>query len=67
MAAGDCGSGVSLSGGIGAVISDLVVDGKSDIYSSSFRPDRFGTVDPFDGEFLKNCAMARSSKSRKMK
>ena len=53
MAAGDCGSGVSLSGGIGAVMSDLVVDGKSDIYSSSFRPDRFGTVDPFDGEFLK--------------
>ena len=38
MAAGDCGSGVSLSGGIGAVMSDLVVDGKSDIYSSSFRP-----------------------------
>ena len=29
MAAGDCGSGVSLSGGIGAVMSDLVVDGKS--------------------------------------
>ena len=67
VAAGDCGSGVSLSGGIGAVMSDLLVDGKSDIYSSSFRPDRFGTVDPFDGEFLKNCAMARSSKSRKMK
>ncbi len=43
------------------------VGGKSDIYSSSFRPDRFGTVDPFDGEFLKNCAMARSAKSRKMK
>jgi len=67
VAAGDCGSGVSLSGGIGAVMSDLLLDGKSDIYSSSFRPDRFGTVDPFDGEFLKNCAVARSSKSRKMK
>ena len=67
VAAGDCGSGVSLSGGIGAVMSDLIVDGKSDIYSSSFRPSRFGKVDPFDGEFLKNCAMARSSKSRKMK
>ena len=35
MAAGDCGSGVSLSGGIGAVMSDLLVDGKSDIELSA--------------------------------
>ena len=67
VAAGDCGSGVSLSGGIGSIISEIILDGKSDLYSSAFRPNRFGKVDPFDEEFLNKCAMARSKKSRKMK
>ena len=67
VAAGDCGSGVSLSGGIGSIISEIILDGKSDLYSSSFKPNRFGKVDPFDEEFLNKCAMARSKKSRKMK
>ena len=67
VAAGDCGSGVSLSGGIGFIISEIILDGKSDLYSSSFKPNRFGKVDPFDEEFLNKCAMARSKKSRKMK
>ena len=67
VAAGDCGSGVSLSGGIGSIISEIILDGKSDLYSSSFKPYRFGKVDPFDHEFLNKCAMARSKKSRKMK
>ena len=67
VAAGDCGSGVSLSGGIGSIISEIILEGKSALYSSSFAPNRFGEVDPFDEEFLNQCAMARSKKSRKMK
>ena len=67
VASGDCGSGVSLSGGIGSIISEIILDGKSDLYSSSFKPDRFGKVDPFDEEFLNKCAKARSKKSRKIK
>ena len=67
MAAGDCGSGVSLSGGIGSIMSELIVEGRSDCDIDSFKPDRFGKVDPFDSEFLKQCAKARSAKSRKIK
>ena len=67
VAAGDCGSGVSLSGGIGSVMSELILDGRSHLDIGSFKPDRFGKVDPFDSEFLKQCAKARSAKSRKIK
>ena len=67
VAAGDCGSGVSLSGGIGSIMSELIVKGRSDFDIESFKPDRFGKVDPFDSEFLKRCARARSAKSRKIK
>ena len=67
VAAGDCGSGVSLSGGIGSIMSELIIKGRSDFDIEAFKPDRFGKLDPFDSEFLKRCARARSAKSRKIK
>jgi len=48
-------------------MSELIVKGRSDCDIDSFKPDRFGKVDPFDSEFLKQCAKARSAKSRKIK
>ncbi len=63
-AAGCCGSGIALSAGIGAAIADLALgrDARFDI--DAFRPDRFGTVDPFSLEFRDRCAASRANKSR---
>ena len=61
--AGDCGSGVTLSAGMGDIVSDLALDLKPAFDISRFRPDRFGKVDPFGERFRKRCAMARASKS----
>ncbi len=65
VAAGDCGHGIALSAGIGQTISELITTGKSQIDISKFKPDRFGTVNPFGQKFLEMCSRARSSKSRK--
>jgi hypothetical protein len=46
-------------------MSELIVEGRSDLNIESFKPDRFGILDPFDSELLKRCARARSAKSRK--
>ena len=64
VAAGCCGNGVALSGGIGALISDLAL-GKAPRWDiKAFDPGRFGPVDPFDPEFRARCAAARAAKSR---
>lgn len=64
-AAGCCGSGVTLSAGIGAAITDLVLGRDPAFDISPFRPERFGPVDPFSAEFRQRCAAARASKSRR--
>ena len=61
--AGDCGSGVTLSAGMGDVISDLALKQKPAVDIARFKPDRFGKVNPFGERFRKRCAMARASKS----
>ena len=48
-------------------MSELIIKGRSDFDIEAFKPDRFGKLDPFDSEFLKQCARARSAKSRKIK
>ncbi len=63
-AAGACGSGITLSAGMGDVIADLVLGQKPAFDITPFRPDRFGKVDPFSGPFRERCAAARASKSR---
>jgi len=65
-AAGACGSGIALSAGIGDAASDLILGRTPAFDISSFRPDRFGQVDPFSNDFQKLCASARASKSRKL-
>ncbi len=61
--AGDCGSGITLSAGMGDAISDLVLEGESAFDITRFQPDRFGEVDPFGEPFRERCAMARASKA----
>jgi sarcosine oxidase, subunit beta len=66
VASGCCGTGVSASGGIGEAIADLVLDRPPTVDLASFRPDRFGALDPFDPAFRERCAAARAGKSRRL-
>ena len=63
-AAGDCGSGIALSAGIGEAITDLILGQNPTFDVEPFRPDRFGRVDPFCESFRAQCAASRASKSR---
>lgn len=63
-AAGACGSGITLSAGMGDAIADLVLEQETAFDITPFRPDRFGQVDPFGEPFRERCAAARASKSR---
>lgn len=64
-ATGACGSGITLSAGMGDVIADLILGRQPAFDIEPFRPDRFGRVDPFCEPFRERCAAARASKSRK--
>ena len=64
-AAGCCGNGVALSGGIGATVSDLVLGNAPAWDISPFDPGRFGRIDPHGVEFRDRCATARAAKSRR--
>jgi len=66
VAAGDCGSGIALSAGMGDVVADLALGRAPFVDTTPFRADRFGDVDPFGQEFRDRCAAARASKSRKV-
>ena len=63
-AAGMCGSGITLSAGVGNIVADLVLGHDPVMDISPFRPDRFGKIDPFSQDFRDQCAAARGSKSR---
>lgn len=63
-AAGACGSGISLSAGMGDAITDLMLGRQPAFDVGPFRPDRFGRIDPFCEAFRTRCAAARASKSR---
>ncbi|HEX6981084.1 MAG TPA: FAD-binding oxidoreductase [Alphaproteobacteria bacterium] len=64
LAGGCCGSGIAMSGGIGAATAGLVAGRATDIDPTPFDPARFGTVDPGSHSFRALCAAARSRKSR---
>lgn len=64
-AAGTCGSGITLSAGIGDAITDLLLGRQPSIDIESFRPDRFGSIDPYCEPFRERCAAARALKSQK--
>lgn len=63
-AAGPCGSGITLSAGMGDAIADLMLGRQPAFDTGSFRPDRFGWVDPFCESFRAQCAASRALKSR---
>ncbi len=65
-ATGDCGSGITLSAGMGDVIADLLLGRQPAFTIEPFRPDRFGVVDPYSESFRTSSASARASKSRKV-
>ena len=64
VAAGDCGSGIALSAGMGDIVADLALGRDPFVDIAPFRADRFGAVDPFGQEFRDRCAVARASKTR---
>ncbi len=61
-ATGCSGAGVAVSGGMGRVISEMVLDRNTFCNTEAFRPDRFGNIDPLSQEFRQTCADARSNK-----
>jgi len=60
VASGCSGLGVTGSAGIGSVLAELVVEGKTSVDLGAFRADRFGRVDPHVEAFQKRCAAARA-------
>ena len=60
VASGCSGLGVTGSGGIGSVIAELLLEGRSSLDLSAFRADRFGPVDARSADFRARCAAARA-------
>lgn len=63
VATGCSGAGIALSGGIGRLLSEQILEQQEFVDSSIFRPDRFDQVDPFNRDFQMTCLAARSNKS----
>ena len=67
-ASGCCGSGIVQSAGMtvtqSGTVADLALGRTPSIDISPFRPNRFGPVDPFNGEFRGLCAASRANKSK---
>jgi len=63
VAAGCNGAGIAVSGGVGRLIAELVIDQPTFIDPDPHRPQRLGDFDPFVPEFLRLCADARSRKT----
>lgn len=63
VAAGCCGAGIAASGGVGRALTDLALDGTSELELAPFAPDRFGAIDAFDPAWQRRCAAARSAKT----
>ena len=65
LAGGCCGKGVSVSGGVGRVVADLILDQPAMVDLDRLRPDRFGTDDPHSEAFVARCVDARANKGRR--
>ena len=61
-ATGCSGAGIAAAGGVGAGIAALATGQIPPFDLAPFRPDRFGSVDPFDPAFRQRCEWARSNK-----
>ena len=65
LAGGCCGKGVSVSGGVGRIVADRILDHPALIDLNRLRPDRFGTADPHSEAFIARCVDARANKGRR--
>ena len=62
VASGCCGAGISVAGGVGLGIAEMVAGRPNPLDFSEFQISRFGKIDPFGEEWLNKCAAARSNK-----
>jgi 4-methylaminobutanoate oxidase (formaldehyde-forming) len=62
VAAGCAGAGVAGSGGIGRLMSEMVMSEHTFVDVTPFALDRFGKIDSFSMEFRQSCADARGNK-----
>ena len=62
VAGGCCGGGVAMSGGIGRMMSEIVLGETCFVDQSLFSPSRFVDVHPYSATLRKQCADARSNK-----
>jgi len=65
LAGGCCGKGISVSGGVGRIVSDAILDRRALVDLHRFRPDRFGIDDPHSQAFIARCVDARANKGRR--
>jgi len=63
VATGCNGAGISVSGGVGRLIAELVAEQAPFVDPAPHRPQRRGNFDPFAPELLRLCAEARSRKT----
>jgi 4-methylaminobutanoate oxidase (formaldehyde-forming) len=62
-ATGCCGGGIAGAGGIGLIVAHLAACQTPPWDATPFRPDRFGSIAPFDPTFRQLCGLARSGKT----
>lgn len=62
VAAGCCGAGVAVSGGVGRAVAALVLGDRPMANLSAFAPDRFGALTPLDPATGAACAARRAAK-----
>lgn len=62
VAAGCAGAGVAGSGGLGRLMSEMVMSEPTFVDVTPFALDRFGKIDSFSMEFRQSCADARGNK-----
>ena len=63
VATGCCGMGIATSAGIAKIVADQIAGRPSAVDRGPYRPDRFGSFDPYHPDFLERCALARTAKS----
>jgi sarcosine oxidase, subunit beta len=63
VASGCSGAGISVSGGIGLGIASIAAGRQNPFDFSRYKPERFGSFDPYCNEHLAMCAAARSKKT----
>ena len=56
---------MSVSGGVGRIVADLILGHPAMVDLDRLRPNRFGTDDPHSEAFVARCVDARANKGRR--